>query len=342
MNGSSADEDEAGDSAGPDAIATAVRPGETVAEHLEAACLAVHPAERVEVVWRRLRDSARGPVELICTVDDTGRLDGAVSVSRLFAHRDGAIGSLADTRFPRVHPGDDQEHAASLALHHGVDSLPVVDAEGHLLGVMTSQALLQVLRREHVEDLHRLAGIAREEAQTRHAIEDPPLRRARHRLPWLVVGLMGSALATSVMVAFESLLSANVAVAFFVPAIVYLADAIGTQTEAIAVRRLSLTRTGIAQLLGSEARTGALIGSAIGALAFAMSYLAFGDARLAAAVGVSILVAGAIAATLGLAIPWLLASCGVDPAFGSGPVATVLQDVLSILVYFAVLQAFGA
>ena len=61
---------------------------------------------------------------------------------------------------------------------------------------MPSQALLQVLRREHVEGLHRLAGIKREAARARHAIEDPPLRHARHRLPWLLVGLAGSALAT--------------------------------------------------------------------------------------------------------------------------------------------------
>ena len=63
------------------------------------------------------------------------------------------------------------------------------------LGVMPAQALLQVLRREHVEDLHVLSGIQRETSKARHAIEDPPLRRVRHRLPWLLVGLAGSALA---------------------------------------------------------------------------------------------------------------------------------------------------
>ena len=71
-----------------------------------------------------------------------------------------------DATFPRVAPNDDQEVAASLALHHGVDALPVVDARGVLIGVMPSQALLHVLRREHVEDLHVLAGIRRENAQS--------------------------------------------------------------------------------------------------------------------------------------------------------------------------------
>ena len=73
-----------------------------------------------------------------------------------------------------------------------LDVLPVLDARGVLIGVMPSQDPLHVLRREHVEDLHVLAGIRRENAQVRHAIEDPPLRRAWHRLPWSPVGLAGA------------------------------------------------------------------------------------------------------------------------------------------------------
>jgi magnesium transporter len=212
----------------------------------------------------------------------------------------------------------------------------VVDAQGRALGVMPSRALLQVLRREHVEDLHRLAGIGREAAQARHAIEDPPLRRVRHRLPWLVVGLAGSALATAAMAAFESTLSATIAVAFFVPAIVYLADAIGTQSEAIAVRGLSLSHAPMRALVWGEMRTGLLIGAALGALAWLAVWLVFGDLRLASTVALSLAVAGTVATTIGLTLPWLLARLGRDPAFGSGPIATIVQDVLSLAVYFLI------
>jgi magnesium transporter len=250
------------------------------------------------------------------------------------------IDQAVERDFPRVRPNTDQERAASLALHHGVDALPVVDAEGCALGVMPSQALLQVLRREHVEDLHVLAGIQRETAQARHAIEDPPLRRMRHRLPWLLVGLAGSALVTATMAGFESTLSRQLAVAFFVPAIVYLADAIGTQSEAIAVRGLSLTRAGIGHLLAGEARTGMLIGACLGLASFVPIWLVFGDVRLAGAVATAIFGAGTVAAALGLLLPWWLARTGRDPAFGSGPLATVVQDIVSLVVYFAVVQAF--
>jgi magnesium transporter len=206
---------------------------------------------------------------------------------------------------------------------------------------MPAQALMQVLRREHVEDLHVLAGIHREESQARHAIEDPPMRRVRHRLPWLLAGLVGAAVATMAMAGFESTLSAHIAVAFFVPGIVYLADAIGTQSEAVAVRGLSLTRSGIAHLLAGELRTGMAIGASLGLLSFLPIWVVFGDVRLAAAVATAIFAAGAMAAALGLLLPWWLARLGRDPAMGSGPIATVIQDILSLLVYFAVVRLFG-
>jgi magnesium transporter len=315
---------------------------ETVGSHLVASVLRARGDETAAAALARLATEKPASVELLCVTDDAGRLAGALPIGRLIAI-DGAIKLHAamDPAFPRTHPDADQEAAASLALHHGVDALPVVDAEGRLLGVMPAQALMQVLRREHVEDLHLLAGIRREETKSRHAIEDPPSRRARHRLPWLLIGLVGGALATAAMAGFEATLQKTVAAAFFVPALVYLTDAIGTQSEAIAVRGLSLTRAGIGHLLAGELRTGMLIGAALGLIAFLPTLLAFGDARLAAAVSTSIFAAGSIAAAIGITLPWLLARRGVDPAYGSGPVATVIQDILTIVIYFAVLQAFG-
>jgi magnesium transporter len=206
---------------------------------------------------------------------------------------------------------------------------------------MPAQAIMQVLRREHVEDLHVLAGIQRETAKARHAIEDPPLRRVRHRLPWLLAGLGGAAVATAAMAGFEATLKAHLAVAFFVPAIVYLADAIGTQSEAVAVRGLSLTHAGITHLLAGELRTGMGIGAALGLISFLPVWAVFGDLRLAGAVATAVFAAGTVAAALGLLLPWWLARLGRDPALGSGPLATVIQDILSLLVYLGVVRAFG-
>ena len=315
---------------------------ETVGGHLVASVLRARPGERVREVLVRLADEKPACLELVLATDEHGRLIGAAPFARVVAlGADEPLDKALERDFPHVRPNTDQEHAASLALHHGVDALPVVDAEGCVLGVMPAQAIMQVLRREHVEDLHVLSGIRREESQARHAIEDPPMRQLRHRLPWLLAGLGGAGLATAAMAGFESTLSTHIAVAFFVPGIVYLADAIGTQSEAVAVRGLSLTRSGIRHLLAGELRTGMAIGASLGLIALLPVWVAFGELRLAAAVAVAIFAAGTMAAALGLLLPWWLARLGRDPALGSGPIATVIQDILSILVYFAVVRAFG-
>jgi hypothetical protein len=204
-------------------------------------------------------------------------------------------------------------------------------------------ARIQTLAENHLAELSgstqvtlRIEGSAKPAPSPAKARKAPPTRRARHRLPWLLVGLAGSMFAALVVSRFESVLESHLAIAFFVSSIVYLADAIGTQTEAIVVRGLSVSRLSLRHLLAGELRTGLLIGAMLAGLSLPVVALAFGDARLGLSVAAAILVAGGVATTIGLLLPWLLQRLGSDPAFGSGPVATIIQDVLSLLIYLAI------
>lgn len=316
---------------------------ETSRHHVGPHGLVAGTSETAAALRHRLQ-GLQGPQrprwDLVCVVDADERLVGTLTAQELLALPDDAVlGKVAHRDRPSVQPGTDQERMASEALHHGVSAMPVVDAAGRLLGVVGPQALMDILRREHVEDLHRLAGITRESEQARQALEDPPLRRLRHRLPWLIVGLGGSMVATLVVARFEEALAAKPVLAFFVPGLVYLADAIGTQSEAAAVRGLSLSHAGLGRLVGGELRTGLLIGLVLALLAWPMIWLAFGDARLATAVTLALGGASMVASTLGLMLPWLLSRLGTDPAYGSGPLATIVQDVLSLVIYFACVSA---
>jgi magnesium transporter len=277
----------------------------------------------------------RDSVDSLYVVDADGRLRGRARLHDVLAH-------TPETPLSSVlHPahavaGDDPpDRVVQRALRDAVAEVPVVGPDGRFVGVVPAGALLHMLRREHVEDLHRLAGITREEAQVREAADAPPTRRARHRLPWLFVGLVGSVASAAVMASFEGELQRNVAVAYFVPGIVYLADAIGTQTETIAVRALSLSHAPLPRMLAGELRTGVLVGAVLAGLLAPIVWLGWGDGRLALAVSIAVLVAGALATSIGLLLPWVLHATGRDPAFGSGPLATIIQDVLSLLVYFA-------
>lgn len=288
---------------------------------------------RGRLAWRDL-----DTVDLVLVTDAAGRYVGAVDIKTLLAAEPNApIGDLVVYGWPVVRPDTDQEHAVAAASRAGVGALPVVAADGSPLGVLSAVQLLEVMAAEHREDVNRLVGVLKGRRGARHALEDPPWHRVGQRLPWLLVGLALSSGATALMASYEQALQANVAIAFFIPALVYLTDAIGTQTEAIAVRGLSLSKKPLASILASEIATGGMIGLLLGAIAALAIWLTFGDARLGLGVGVSLLVAGTIASGVGLLFPWLLSRLDIDPAFGSGPVATIVQDVLTILVYFLVM-----
>lgn len=319
---------------------TAPRHEETAGRYLIASVPRARLDQTVGETAAHLLAHPHDCMDICCLLDAEERLVGVIPLARLLAlPRDMRLGDAAHAGFPKVHADTDQERVASLALHHGLSAIPVIDASGRLLGVVPPAALLHILRREHVEDIHRFAGITRESLRAREAIEAPPMRRLRHRLPWLLLGLAGSVLATLIMTRFEAALALNPMIAFFVPGLVYLADAIGTQTEAVAVRGLSLSHSRLSVLVGGEARTGMLIGLVLGGLTLPGVWLAFGDLRLALAVASALVAAGGIATTIGLSLPWLLDRLGTDPAYGSGPLATIIQDLLSLLTYFLVVSA---
>jgi magnesium transporter len=309
---------------------------ESAARHLTTRVPTARSDDGAGEVLSRLAERDLDAADVVYLTNEDQLFQGGVRLERLLKARDCAMGELADVDYPRILLHQDQEAAAAKALTSPATSVAVVDDQGRFHGAITAPALLDILRREHVEDLHRLAGIQRETVQLRSALEIPPLRRARHRLPWLFVGLAGSMVAAIVMGQYEQLLSQNLSIAFFVPAIVYLADAIGTQTETITVRALSLSRLPLRRMLFDELRTGLFIGMTLGLVALPVVALSVGDWRLAISVASSIVVAGAVATTIGMLLPWALQRAGTDPAFGSGPVATVIQDVLSLLIYLAI------
>lgn len=277
--------------------------------------------------------------DLIIVVDEFGNYAGVVEPVQLaIASEDELISSLTTASWPAVPPSMDQEHAAEVAKSEGVSVLVVVEAS-RPVGLLSGTILLQILAQEHREDVDRMVGITKERSGARHSLEDAPIHRFAQRLPWLLVGLILSTVMTAVMLNFEQTLEANVKMALFIPALVYLADAVGTQTETIAVRGLKFRTLSIIYILGSEALTGALIGTALGLLAFVAVWLMFDDAALATGVGLALLVAATIASVVGLALPWILERTGIDPAFGSGPIATIIQDVFTILVYFYIMTA---
>jgi magnesium transporter len=283
-----------------------------------------------------LRTERYDCVDEIVVCDQDGRLVGLVNVEDLLAADDATrLDEIMDAAPPRVTTGVDQEIAAWQAIHRRETSLAVVDQQGRFQGLITPRRIFEVLLWEHDEDTARLGGFVRSQSAAYTASNEPVWRRLGHRLPWLLLGLCGAILSADLVGAFESQLHANLVLAFFVPGIVYLADAVGTQTETLVIRGLSVGIP-IERVFLRESVTGVLIGAALAALCFPVVLMHWHRTDVAMAVSLALLAASSLASTLAMSLPWLLRKFGQDPAFAAGPLATVIQDLLSVLIYFVV------
>lgn len=255
--------------------------------------------------------------------------------SLLVAAADTPIGELMEKEFPVVTFDTDEEVAAQALVDASDGCLVVVGPGGGFAGLVFADQMLPVLLAEHEEDLARIGGYMAGSREARTAADEPVLRRLWHRVPWLVVGLFGAMLSAVLMGAFEKDLEANVLLALFVPAIVYMAGAVGSQTQTVLIRAFAVgVRT--RDIFWREAVTGIMVGILIGSVFFVFAVIGWGDEGVALAVALALVVSGLASTFIAMALPSLFRRLGLDPAFGSGPLATLLQDLLSILVYFAV------
>ncbi len=308
---------------------------ETAAQHATTNVPVIGPSRRAREALAMLTGRSYDCASHIA-VCEADKFAGILTIEALLsAPAESMVDSLMDRDVPRVRPGVDQEIAAWHALRRGESALAVVDENGRFLGLIPPHRLLAVLLSEHEEDLSRIGGFVKSTSAARTASTEPVERRFIHRLPWLLVGLAGAMLAADLVGWFESELELKVVLAFFIPGIVYLADAVGTQTETVVVRGLSVG-VPMRRMVRRELLTGFAIGVALGAVAYPLVWWRWDDADLALAVGVAMFGACSTATVAAMTLPWLFDLAGADPAFGSGPLATVLQDLLSILIYFIV------
>lgn len=285
-------------------------------------------------VLASLRGERFDCADTIFVTEEDGRLEGIVRINDLLANAESNIANIMEPEHEAVRAEDDQESIAMPAMQLNMIAVPVIDDQERLVGAVPPEALFRILRHEHMEDLQRLAGIAPHEHGPTVALEAPLVDRFRRRMPWLLVGLFASSVVTLVMARFEESLAANVAVAFFVPALVYIAGAIGTQAVSVAVRGLSGDDVALGGLLRDELIIGTAIGSTLGFVSAVMVLLAFGHIALSLAVGFAVLGGGVVSAIVGFGLPWAFHRFGSDPALGSGPICTIVQDVASLLIYF--------
>lgn len=242
------------------------------------------------------------------------------------------------THIALVHASSDQEQVAQVAVAENIKAVPVVNLEEEFVGVVTSDAILQIIRNEHTEDILKYAGINFSAEEKIAAYTIP--QHFKSRIPWLILGLLGGILAAWVVEQFAETIAAEVVLAAFIPAIVYIADAVGSQTQMVFVRSLGKqSKYTLLRVLQREFLIATMVGLSLATIIGAISYLWLWSITIAMILATAVFVTVYFSVIVAILMPWTFDRYGYDPAIATGPLATVVRDVSSLCIYFLIAWA---
>jgi magnesium transporter len=290
----------------------------------------------VEECLREIKEQAKDveKVYTIYVVDVLNKLVGVLSLKTLFfADPSQKISDLYQGKnIISVKVTDDQDEVMRLFDKYGLVSLPVLDYQNKLVGRITIDDVVDVIREEADRDFQLATGIS-EKVEDNASI----FRISKARLPWLIIGMLGGTLGAKVISSFEGSISLVPSLAFFIPMITAMGGNVGVQSSAIVVQSLAKGNQfkSVFSKLSKETLVGILNGLICSSLIFGIASI-FDNMTLGIVVSVSLFVVIIFAAIMGMLIPLILDKYDIDPALATGPFITTLNDVLGLFIYFTV------
>lgn len=281
-------------------------------------------------------------------VDADGCFAGAIDLKKLILARENDdLRDIILRSYPNVEAHEKIEDCAGRLADYAEDSIPVLDSSRRLLGVITSEDLVEIVDNELGEDYAKLAGLTAEED-----LKEPTGQSMKKRLPWLVVLLGLGMLVSSVVGVFEGVVAALPIVICFQSLVLDMAGNVGTQSLAVTIRVLmdeNVTGREKLMLLGKEVKIGLLNGGLLGILALVLlgiyvhafkGYAWAGAFAVSGCVGISLVLAMMVSSMVGTVIPMFFHKIKVDPAVASGPLITTVNDLVAVVAYYGLAFLF--
>jgi magnesium transporter len=275
--------------------------------------------------------------DYIYITNTQGKLAGILPIKILFKHSKSTKITEIMTKNPiTINPHIAQERAAYLALKNNVKAVPVVDESGLLLGTITSHEILRILYDETQEDLFHSIGVGKHEV-TDNILTMSLLTSLKHRLPWLIIGLVGGMLTAGIVSHFEVTLAENLILAAFIPMIVYMGGAVKDQMQVFIIRdyatnpNIKFKRYFLKQI--AIILCIAMVSSFI---LFGLSLFLYGNLKISNVLGIGLFCSLISTVVSGLAIPYFFIRLKSDPANASGPISSIIQDIIGVLIYFGI------
>ncbi len=278
---------------------------------------------------------------LYITHGDDGQLAGVLSLRELLTHKPyRQLKNIMNTNVIAVSTETDQEEAAHIVSQYNILAIPVVDSAYKLVGIITVDDIIDVIREEVTEDFLQLAGAGKD----REILLKSTLDNAVTRAPWLFASWVGGVMAVLIINIFENELQQVLALAGFIPIVMGMGGNIGTQSSTIVVRGMATGRINLNELskvVFKEMRVGLLLGTLYGVLLGGVAFFGFADSgKLGLVVGLSVLFAMTLAATVGTFVPLVLKRLDIDAAVATGPFVTTAIDIIGVSAYFLIAKFF--
>ncbi len=272
-------------------------------------------------------------------MDARRHLVGVVSLRRLLLVPPATpLKRIMTTDLISVRADMDQEEVARQVASYNLLAIPVVDEENKLVGIITVDDIIDVIKDEATEDVYRLAGVAGDDR-----VFTRPIESLRKRVPWLQVNLVTAFIAAFVVGIFEDTIAQVTVLAMFMPVVAGMGGNAATQTLTVIVRGIALgelTWANTRQALFKEAAVGIGNGIATGAVAALVVWVWKGDPTLGLIIGAAMVINMFVAATAGTLIPLTLRALKVDPALASSVFITTLTDVFGFLSFLGLATLF--
>jgi len=276
-------------------------------------------------------------VYTIYVVDDNEKLLGILSLRKLLLiERDTAIKDIIFTEIISIKATENDEYVANIMNKYNLITIPVVDDFNRLIGRITIDDVMDVVKEEAEKDYQMASGISEDVESS-----DTPWELTRARLPWLLIGMIGGLLGAKVIGVFD-LSGDNFELAFFIPLIAAMGGNVGVQSAAIVVQGLandSLKMENIFQKLIKELGVGLLNGIICSIIILGAAFSLGYSLALSLTVSISLFAVIVFAAVFGTFIPLTLEKYNIDPALATGPFITTVNDVLGLFIYFMIGQA---
>jgi magnesium transporter len=311
-------------------------PEDTAGGIMNPEVVALEPTATVDDAIAHLRSIGPDTVTAsLYVVDSTRRLLGFVRLRRLVtANPSAQLGQIMSSDVISVPVGADQEEVADLVDKYDFMAIPVVDAEGRLLGAVTVDDVLDVIEEEATEDIYKMAGSSAMEEES-----ESILHVARYRLPWLLICLAGTQLSTALLQVAKGQVHLYEQMSVFTASIMAMAGNTSLQSATTTVRRLALDtlpRGRFLRHVSRELLVALLMGAVCGVTAASLALVFGHDPAIGFALGVAMAIAMSTASLLGAAMPLVLDLVKIDPAVASGPLVSTINDSLALTLYFIV------